>query len=384
MVDAARGGRNAAALAILALSALLLTPFLFQRSIARHRLAYTESLDPARAAASEALLSLAREIGAIRGYLLARDTVLLTDYREARAEQDRALSRLAGVRQGDSAMQSQARAFEAAARAWNESNDQFVAGEITVAQATARLTEQQEKYHRALNAGQALERSIIAAVEGVRARVLTLERRWATATIGLAVLAAAGALMVVFMMRLSHGQSALARTDSLTGLYNRLGFDELATRELSRARRNGTAITLINFDLDGFKQVNDTRGHAAGDDLLRTVGRAIRATIRDIDVGARLGGDEFGLLLPDNRALPPELAVERVRSAIRDALSREGWPVTLSVGAVTIQRRDVSVDEMIRLSDKLMYAVKNEGKNAMRHELLHAPAANKKPDLAGS
>jgi len=129
----------------------------------------------------------------------------------------------------------------------------------------------------------------------------------------------------------------------------------------------------MSFDLDGFKQINDQRGHAAGDDVLRAVGRAIRGTVREIDVAARLGGDEFAVLLPDNRARPPERAVERVRGAIMDALSREGWPVTISIGAVTVQQREIAVDEMIRVSDKLMYSVKNHGKNALKHEL-HAPA----------
>jgi diguanylate cyclase (GGDEF)-like protein len=171
-------------------------------------------------------------------------------------------------------------------------------------------------------------------------------------------------------MRTSHRQSTLARTDPLTGLYNRLGFDELAIRELSRARRNASAITLISFDIDNFKQINDQRGHAAGDDLLRVVGKAIRGAVRDIDVAGRLGGDEFAILLPDNRARPPERAVERVRMVIMGEIARGNWPVTLSIGAVTVRERDLGIDEMIHVSDKLMYAVKNAGKDAMKHELL--------------
>ena len=375
MVDAARGGRNAAALAIIALTALLLTPFLFQRSIATHRLVYTQSLDPARGAASEALLALSREVGAIRGYLLTRDASLLAEYRAARQEQDRALAQLARIAHADSAMELQARRFAAAAESWNLSNDQLVAGSITHADAIARLADQHVKYSAALDAGQALDRSIVRTVEMIRDRVGTLERWWALATIGLAILAAAGAMVVVLMMRTTHHQSALARTDPLTGLYNRLGFDELAARELIRARRNSSAITLISFDLDGFKAVNDRAGHAAGDEVLRKVGRAVKTAIREVDVAARLGGDEFAVLLPDNRAQPPELAVERVRAAILKVVSRGAWPVTMSVGAVTVHEHHVGIDEMIRISDKLMYSVKNNGKNAMKHELLVAPPA---------
>jgi diguanylate cyclase (GGDEF)-like protein len=155
-------------------------------------------------------------------------------------------------------------------------------------------------------------------------------------------------------------------------LSNRLGFDELAARELSRARRTATAMTLMSFDLDGFKEVNDRAGHAAGDEVLRAVGRAVRAVIRDIDVAARFGGDEFAVLLPDNRAVPPERAVERVSAAIMQAIAGGQYPVTISTGAVTVLEGSVDIDEMIHISDKLMYAVKNQGKNAMKHEVLGA------------
>jgi diguanylate cyclase (GGDEF)-like protein len=376
MVDAVRGGRNAAALAILALSALLLTPFFFQRSIARQRQVYTVSLDPARAHASDAMLAMARQIGSIRGYLLTRDTSLLIEYRHARAAQDTALTQLAHVFLADSVMAAEARALDHAAREWNASNDELAAGRITPAEAIARLATQQEMYRRALNQGEALEDNISAAVTAMRGRVGSLEHWWALATIALAVIAAGGAGLVIVMMRTSHRQSTLARTDPLTGLYNRLGFDELAIRELSRARRNASPITLMSFDIDHFKQVNDQRGHAAGDELLRVVGKAVRGAVRDIDVAGRLGGDEFAILLPDNRATPPERAVKRVRMVIMGEIARGHWPVTLSIGAVTVRERDISIDEMIHASDKLMYAVKNQGKDAMKHEVLAAvPAA---------
>jgi diguanylate cyclase (GGDEF)-like protein len=224
----------------------------------------------------------------------------------------------------------------------------------------------------ALDAGQSLDHMVVQSVSRVRERVGGLEHRWALATLALAVVATAGAIVVVTMMRTSVHQSALARTDPLTGLYNRLGFDELAVRELHRGRRNASATTLVSFDLDGFKRINDEHGHAAGDEVLRSVGRALRAAVRNIDVAARLGGDEFAVLLPDNRAQPPERAVERVIEAIREALSRDRAPVTVSVGAVTVQAHEITVDEMIRVADKLMYSVKNDGKNAMRHEMLSA------------
>ncbi|MEO5567068.1 MAG: GGDEF domain-containing protein, partial [Gemmatimonadaceae bacterium] len=343
---------------------------LFQRTVARHRATITTALDPARQGTSDVQLSLAREVGAIRVYLLTGDSALIGEYRLARAAQDRALTALAGVRGLDSAIVLRATQLDKAARDWNVVNDRLAQGLLTVAAATAELPRQQEKYSRALDATESLETQITNTINATRMRVQSLESWWARASMVLTVLAGAAALMVILMMRTAHTQSALARTDPLTGLYNRLGFDELATRELSRARRNGAAITLVSFDLDGFKAVNDRQGHAAGDQLLRSVGRAIRAAIRDIDVAARLGGDEFAVLLPDNRANPPERAVERIHGVIVEALAREKWPVTLSVGAVTVTGHAIGIDEMIHTSDTLMYRVKNAGKNAIHHEHL--------------
>lgn len=368
MVDTARSGRNAAALAILALSALLLTPFVFQRTISRHRLALTESLDPAREAASDVRLALAREVAAIRGYLLTKDSSLLAEYRTARAAQDAALFALGNVRDIDAAIIDGARRLEVVTRDWNLVNDSLAAGLLSPAAGTARIGTQQQKYGAALDATESIEESISRSATALRGRVGTLENYWAGATIVLGVLAGTAATIVVLMLRTSLRQSTLARTDILTGLCNRLGFDELARRELTRARRTGSATTLIVFDLDGFKQVNDRLGHASGDQLLRSVGNAIRSAIREIDVAARLGGDEFAVLLPDNRANPPELAVERVRKVIVDRLAADAWPVTLSIGAVTAYGDDIGIDEMIHSADTLMYRVKNSGKNAVSHE----------------
>lgn len=379
MVDPARSGRNAAALAILALSALVLTPLLFEGSIARQRRVYTTTLDPAREAASDVRLALAREVGAIRGYLLTRDRALLSEYQAARTAQDSALGRLTAVKGADGTLVALGKRLTAAASDWNASNDDLVAGRQSIDAAIARLAEQQQKYRNALDEGETLEKFIGDEVSAMRERVSILERRWALASVALAVLGGAAALMVLLMMRLSHQQSTLARTDPLTGLFNRLGFEELASRELLRARRNGSAITLVSFDLDGFKQVNDARGHAAGDTLLRSVGDAIRAAVREIDVAARLGGDEFAVLLPDNRAEPPERAVERVRKVIADALQRGQWGVTLSVGAVTARGTEIGIGEMTHAADTLMYQVKNKGKDAVSHQMLPTSGGSDRP-----
>jgi diguanylate cyclase (GGDEF)-like protein len=372
MKDASRTGRAAAAIAILALSAQVVTPFLFQRAIARKRAVITESLDAARGYSSDIRLATARQVAAIRGYLLSADTSLLIEYRAGRADQSRALSGLSGIASLDAETRGEVHRLAQATTDWNASNDAVADGRTSRSDAASRLDGQQRRYAAALSAGESLDQALDARIGGLRDEVGALERRWATASIALAVMAATAALLVVLMMRGSQRQAALARTDPLTGLFNRLGFDELARRELSRARRTEAPITLLSFDMDGFKQVNDQQGHAAGDKLLRTVGRAIRGTIRDTDVAARLGGDEFAILLPDNRGEPPVGAVERIRGAILSAVQGEHPQVTISMGAVTTIGHQIEVDEMIHMADTLMYRVKNEGKNGVRHDIVVA------------
>jgi diguanylate cyclase (GGDEF)-like protein len=96
-----------------------------------------------------------------------------------------------------------------------------------------------------------------------------------------------------------HALARLARTDPLTGLANRRGWDEQLHRELARARRSGAVVSVALLDLDDFKSFNDARGHQAGDRLLVEAAAAWRSQLRDIDVLCRWGGDEFALLLPD-------------------------------------------------------------------------------------
>ena len=371
MIDSTRGARYAAILSIVALAALLLTPFLFQRHIEGLRSIITTSLEPGREASADVRLALAREVGAIRGFLLTRDRSLLVEYVTSRRTEEAALQRLAAVEGLETTLVAKARQLEAASHHWSILNDRLADGSL-VPDATflARLPDQQIRYRAALDASEVLDRSLTRAIADVRSRTGAAERRWALASMALALLAATAATLVVLMLRATLRETTLARTDALTALYNRRGFAELARRELSRAQRNGSSITLLTFDLDGFKLINDRQGHAAGDRLLLSVAQAIREAIREIDVGARLGGDEFAILLPDNRASPPDRAVERVRDVIVDRLRRDDWLVTLSVGAVTLRDARVDIDELIQQADALMYRVKNAGKDSIHHEVL--------------
>lgn len=183
----------------------------------------------------------------------------------------------------------------------------------------------------------------------------------------LAVLITVALLTGALRLTVWHGRE-LARTDSLTGLENRISFCERADAEINRSRRTQHAVTLAFVDCDGFKAVNDRHGHLAGDSLLRTVADTLQANTRNYDVVARLGGDEFLLLLPETDPQTAQAVVDRVQKSLRTTMEQNGWPVTFSIGAATFLHPPDSVDEMIHAADKLMYAVKSAGKNGVKYQ----------------
>jgi diguanylate cyclase (GGDEF)-like protein len=153
----------------------------------------------------------------------------------------------------------------------------------------------------------------------------------------------------------------LARTDALSGVANARSFRELAAAELERARRYGRTLTLALLDLDHFKSVNDTLGHAGGDRLIHDVGQAIRWRLRRIDTVARVGGDEFAILLPEADAAAAAAALEHVRGTLQEVTSGYGPDVKASFGAVTFVSAPGSVEEMLQLADIAMYQAKKAG-----------------------
>lgn len=187
---------------------------------------------------------------------------------------------------------------------------------------------------------------------------------WNTAT-RLAVLLVTVSL-VATVVELAHVERARSRGDALTGLLNRRGFCDLADRELVRAGRSGSALTVLYLDVDGFKRVNDTDGHLAGDALLSDVARTLEARVRRTDTAARIGGDEFVVLLPETPGAAAEVAAERVSHGL-DEMCREGsWPVRFSIGLVTFVEPPESVDELLSQADRLMYSAKRSGQQTGR------------------
>ena len=165
----------------------------------------------------------------------------------------------------------------------------------------------------------------------------------------------------------------LARVDPLTGALNARSFTELAEREVARSLRTGTPLTVAYLDLDGFKGVNDTSGHAAGDEVLKDVAGALRAGLRPTDVVGRLGGDEFAVLLPDTDAAAATNPLNRMRSAVRAIAVRAGYAISASVGAATFARPPKDVNALLRAADELMYEAKNTGKDRIRQAVVDEP-----------
>jgi len=176
-------------------------------------------------------------------------------------------------------------------------------------------------------------------------------------------LACYGLLLAVLRQRFET-ERRLGRTDDLTGLLNRRAFWERLEYSVALARRGREPMTLAYIDLDDFKHVNDTHGHAAGDRALRTVGRVLAEGTRRSDTVARLGGDEFGLLLPDTGRPGGEEIVAKLRERLQAAVAADGFDVTCSVGAVTFHRPPATADEAVRAADALMYEVKSRGKDS--------------------
>ncbi|WP_428034128.1 diguanylate cyclase [Amphritea sp.] len=160
-----------------------------------------------------------------------------------------------------------------------------------------------------------------------------------------------------------------ARSDFLTQLINRRHFFELANREILVASRYNNPLSLIMFDLDHFKQINDTFGHAIGDLVLQKVADASLATIRAVDILARLGGEEFVVLLVQTNHDDAQRSAERLRQAIASAaisLGSDTVTVTASFGVTTIyfdNDSSHSINHMISDADKAMYRAKQEGRN---------------------
>jgi diguanylate cyclase (GGDEF)-like protein len=157
----------------------------------------------------------------------------------------------------------------------------------------------------------------------------------------------------------------LAMTDALTGVFNRRRFEDVLHREWASARRYGHALSLLLFDVDRFKQVNDTAGHQAGDETLRNIAHILSHGIREVDVCARYGGDEFALLLPHTPADRAVFVAERASAALmkaRASWNGEARNVSLSVGVASSEDKSLENERaLVEAADRALYDAKRQG-----------------------
>lgn len=159
----------------------------------------------------------------------------------------------------------------------------------------------------------------------------------------------------------------LARTDCLTGLWNRGYFVELASQEIARCKRSGNDLSLLLVDVDHFKQVNDEYGHDIGDKVLVGVAETLRETLREVDVIARFGGEEFVVMLPDTGGVAAYKAATRICGAMREQVFayEQNHPiqVTVSIGVTAYNDMENSLDALLKSADTAMYAAKHRGRD---------------------
>lgn len=153
-----------------------------------------------------------------------------------------------------------------------------------------------------------------------------------------------------------------ASHDRLTGLYNRREFESIFEKEMHRAKRYGYTLSVVLFDIDDFKKINDTYGHKIGDEVLISISILVQKIIRDSDIIARWGGEEFIIIFPESDLENTKEKAEMIRKTIDDEIFPKNLHVTCSFGVTTYLKEDTSDSLFIRCDDAL-YQAKNKGKN---------------------
>jgi diguanylate cyclase (GGDEF)-like protein len=162
----------------------------------------------------------------------------------------------------------------------------------------------------------------------------------------------------------------MSRVDPLTNAMNRRALCEVADYEISRSSHAFHPMSMAFIDLDNFKAVNDRMGHAEGDKVLKEVVTTMRGVLRKADTIARVGGDEFVVMLPETGEESAGVVLQKLREDLLGSMTRNGWPVTFSIGLITHETTPESAEDMISQADQLMYSIKNSNKNAILHRVI--------------
>lgn len=203
----------------------------------------------------------------------------------------------------------------------------------------------------------------ISEFHGTMARLDPMHPWWDT-SIHFVLFAVTSVLLVRLRGEMAR-EERLARVDSITGAANRRAFFEAVEAEIARAARFGKPLAVGVLDLDKFKAVNDSLGHAAGDEVLRAVVGVLRRHLRAVDTVARLGGDEFGLLLPETTEEGATFALGKLKEGFAEAMRQGGWPINFSAGVIVYLEPPKSVTEALKAADELMYRAKRTGKGGI-------------------
>lgn len=169
-----------------------------------------------------------------------------------------------------------------------------------------------------------------------------------------------------------HVSMQMATTDKVTGLYNRHYMTSHLETQLQASREKDKEISLMMLDIDHFKKVNDTYGHAIGDKVLAEFSQRIVQNIRGVDLAARYGGEEFVVIMPETSEEWALMVAERLRKCMEEELFLEGdakhqaIPVTVSIGVVTSKSEEYTTEKLLALADKALYEAKNGGRNRVK------------------
>ena len=213
-----------------------------------------------------------------------------------------------------------------------------------------------------------LNRVFLAPILGAPAKFLTTDSIQTTTLV--LNLIFSSVLGVLFLLTLCGELLAIVQaeneTDSLSGTFNRRGIEAKLAAELKRIDRSGQRLSIALLDIDHFKSINDTIGHAAGDDALRGVADTVTSGLRAYDSFGRYGGDEFLLVLPQTTSADATVVTERIHHAI-DAFSlfSDGLPITLSIGLTQAVQGEFATDLLAR-ADRALYEAKRSGRNCTR------------------
>jgi diguanylate cyclase (GGDEF)-like protein len=155
-------------------------------------------------------------------------------------------------------------------------------------------------------------------------------------------------------------------TDSLTGVFNRRYLFDMGSKLFSMAQRYQWDLSVLLFDIDHFKQINDTYGHAAGDEVLSKVAQAIKQRLRDTDVLGRIGGEEFAVVAPSTSVEAAHVLAQELMAKLAQSNAMwEGKPLTptISIGIAVCRPEDPSIEAVIERADAAMYTAKRGGRN---------------------